>query len=63
MCAQEDDIGDQDGEDEGQARSCRKLAAYTQETSRADQHGNRPAEDHDLSVQSDMTLHDGSQAQ
>ena len=63
MRAQEHDIGNQDGKDDGQARSCRNLASHTQETSCADQHGNRPAEEDDLSVQSDMTLHDGSQAQ
>ena len=63
MRAEEDDVGNQNGEDDGQARSCRELAPHTEETGHRDEHGNCAAENHDLSVQADTTCNDSSQAE
>ena len=61
--AEEDDVGDQDGEDDGQARSRRELAPHTEETGHRDQHGDCATENHDLSVQADATGNNRSQAE
>ena len=63
MRAEEDDVGDQDGEDDGQSCSRRELAAHAEETGHRDQHGDRAAENHDLSVQADTTGNNRSQTQ
>jgi len=63
MGTQQGDKGNKCEEDDSQADTCRELSSHAQETGCADQHGNRPAEYHDLSVQADSACHNRAQTQ
>ena len=60
---QQGDKGNEYDEDNSQAATRRELSSHTQETGCADQHGNRSAEYHDLSVQADWACHNRAQTQ
>ena len=63
VSAEQDDIRDQDGQDDGQTDSSRDLTPHTQQTGHRDHHGDGAAKDNDLSVQANTTGNDRSQAQ
>jgi hypothetical protein len=50
MSTKQGDKGNKYDEDDSQADTGRELSSHTQKTGCADQHGNRAAEHHDLSV-------------